>query len=84
MACGTPVITPDSGVFSEVVPERFRFRTLRQAITAVETATQENKPELREYCESRFSLDAIKPRYKMWFDDIQTLFGQGWYQAERK
>jgi len=80
MACGTPVITPDSGVFSEVVPERFRFRTLRQAITAVETATNEDRPKLREYCESRFSLDAIKERYTMWFNDIQQLWGKGWYE----
>jgi glycosyltransferase involved in cell wall biosynthesis len=80
MACGTPVITPDAGVFSEVVPERFRFRTLRQAIKAVETATHEDRTKLRNYCQSRFSLDAIKQRYKIWFDDLQQLWSKGWYE----
>jgi glycosyltransferase involved in cell wall biosynthesis len=80
MACGTPVIASDFGVATETVPERFRFRTLRQAVNAVKTATREDKSELRKYCRSRFSLDAIKQRYVIWFDDLQTLFQKGWYQ----
>jgi glycosyltransferase involved in cell wall biosynthesis len=83
MACGTPVIASDFGVASETVREGvsgFRFRLLRDAVSAVERCSDMRPQDIRDYAIDNYSLEAIAPKFSKWFDDLQTLFQKGWYQ----
>jgi glycosyltransferase involved in cell wall biosynthesis len=79
MACGTPAITTDFGVFAETVPQRFRFRTLKEAVEAVHTASTSKPKSIRRYAQETFSFEAIEPRFTQWFENIRSLRGKGWY-----
>jgi glycosyltransferase involved in cell wall biosynthesis len=81
MACGTPCITTNFGVFSETVPKEFRYNMFRDAVKAVERAKEVDHKWLREYAANNFSFNAIRPLFKKWFDDIATLppHDIGWY-----
>ena len=80
MACGTPVITPDAGVFTETVPQEFRFRTFRKALDAVENAKRANHASLKNLARKNYSFDAIRPKFQAWFRQLATLFNNGWYE----
>lgn len=82
MLCGTPVITTDWGVFSEtVVPgiNGFRTRTLGEAAWAVENLKSLNPRSIREYALSKFSMDVVKFQFQAWFEQLTTLYHDGWY-----
>lgn len=83
MMAGTPVITPDSGVFAETVKHGlsgFHFRMLRDGVKAVTECTFLNPMEIREYAVANYSLEATRPKYEKWFSDLQTLgTPDGWY-----
>jgi glycosyltransferase involved in cell wall biosynthesis len=82
MACGTPPICSNFGVFTETVPKGFLFRTLKEAVTSVELAKKMSKKdhkELRKQAFESFSLPVIKEQFKHWFENIATLRGKGWY-----
>lgn len=82
MACGTPVIATDFGVFTETVQDNlsgYRFRLLRDAVKAVKAAANMKPEKIRDYALSRYSLDAVGPKFDKWFNDLQTLGGLGWY-----
>jgi glycosyltransferase involved in cell wall biosynthesis len=81
MACGTPCITTDFGVFSETVPKEFRYNMFRDAVQCVERAKTVSHKKLRRYARENFSFDAIRPQFKKWFDDIATLNNIGWYEG---
>lgn len=77
--CGTPAVTSDWGGFTETVPDRHRFRTLQQGVDAVERALAADRAETRERALSRYSLDAVAPLFDAWFDQLKTLYQDGWY-----
>lgn len=82
MACGTPVIAPDWGVFAETVEHGrtgFHFRTLRQAIDAVNDTGTLNCTHIQYRARERFSLKSTADKFSQWFSDIETLWGEGWY-----
>jgi glycosyltransferase involved in cell wall biosynthesis len=79
MAAGTPAITTDFGVFTETVPSKFRFRTLRDAVAAVERAMKVDNSAIQNYALANFSLRATAPKFQKWFDDLLTLRDKGWY-----
>ncbi len=81
MACGTPCITTDFGVFSETVPKEFRYNMFRDAVQCVKSAKKVNHKKLRQYARDNFSFDAIRPQFKKWFDDISALRNVGWYEG---
>lgn len=83
MMAGTPVIAPDCGVFSETIRHRvsgYHFRTLKQAVAGMKWAREEQGgPDLiRAYADSRYSLEAVRPKFEWWFEDLQGLWGKGW------
>lgn len=80
MACGTPCITTNAGVFVETVPKEFRFNMFRDAIAAVECAKKVSHNKLRKYALDNFSLAATAPQFKRWFDDLLLLRKTGWYE----
>lgn len=84
--CGTPVISTDWGAFTETVrngESGFRCRTLGEFMWAAENAGSLNRIDIRDYAQSRWSLDAIGPQYDKYFQRLMTLKGDGWYDDNR-
>jgi glycosyltransferase involved in cell wall biosynthesis len=82
---GTPVITTDWGAFTEtVVPglNGYRCRSLAEFKWAVEQAPTLKPKKMRKYAEANYSVGAVAPLYEAYFDQLQTLWGDGW-QADR-
>lgn len=82
MACGTPVIATDQGVFTETVPNGiggFRFRLLREAVQAVKDVESLAPKTVREWAMKNYSLQAVAPQFDKWFSALGTLRGAGWY-----
>jgi glycosyltransferase involved in cell wall biosynthesis len=82
MACGTPVIATDQGVFAETVQHGlsgYRFRMLREAVWAVNNLGELDPKTIRDYARNKYSLEAIAVRFAQWFEALGTLRGQGWY-----
>ncbi len=81
MLSGTPVLASDWGSFTEIVDPYVgrRFRTPRQAVKAFEETQELDPSSIRKLAEERFSLNAVGPKFKAWFDQLDTLWGDGWY-----
>lgn len=82
MLSGTPVIASDAGAFTETVTPDvgFRFRTLREAVRAVEDASTLLPEQIKRKALATYSLQAVKPQFEQWFDALGTLNGKGWYE----
>jgi glycosyltransferase involved in cell wall biosynthesis len=83
MLCGAPVVASDWGSFTEIVTPDVgrRFRTLRQGDRAVNEVGELDRAAIREAAISRWSLDAIGPRFTAWFDSLYTLWDEDGYNA---
>lgn len=80
---GTPIITTDFGAFTETVKHGetgFRCRNLREFLDAADKVETLNPRRILEWAESKFTLDAVAPQWKRWYDQIGTLYSEGWYQ----
>lgn len=79
---GTPIITTDFGAFTETVKHGetgFRCRNLREFLEAAEQVETLNPRTILEWAESKFTLDAVAPQWERWYNQIETLYGEGWY-----
>lgn len=84
--CGTPALTTDWGAFPETVQEGltgFRFRTLGEAVEAVEQAGDLDPETIRWRALKRYGLEAVGPMYHRWFKQLDTLWGDGWYEVPK-
>jgi glycosyltransferase involved in cell wall biosynthesis len=82
MMSGTPVISSDWGAFTETIQEGisgFRFHTISEAIAAVEKTKFLVPEKVREYAINNYSLEAIAPKFKIWFNRLNSLWDKGWY-----
>lgn len=80
---GTPVICTDFGAFTETVQHGttgFRCRTLREFLEAAHRVDELDKWGIQLYAQSRYSLEAVAPQWKRWYDQIGTLYRGGWYE----
>lgn len=81
---GTPTITSDVGAFTENNPHGitgFRCNTFDDFCTAWENVDRIDPEECRDFAMSRFSLEAVAPRYESYFQDVLNVYsGEGWYQ----
>lgn len=80
--CGTPALTTDWGAFTETVVNGlsgYRCRTLKDFIEAATNAKELNRKTIREYAESRYSLEVVQLQYDTYFNKLFTLWGDGWY-----
>jgi glycosyltransferase involved in cell wall biosynthesis len=85
--CGTPVLTTDWGAFTETVEHGrtgFRFRTLAEAVEAVELAGGLDRTYIRERARRRYSLERIGGLYDNWFRRLDDLHRGGWYEGTTK
>lgn len=86
--CGTQSIATDWGAFPELIPAEFRFHTIAEGVQAVERAIENSeKPgwaeTLQENALAEWSLDAVRPRYERWFDQLLGLWDGGFYAPPR-
>jgi glycosyltransferase involved in cell wall biosynthesis len=81
MMGGCPVVGSDWGAFTETVTKETgrTFRTMRQACMAVIEAMTLDRNEVARVARAKYSLDAVRPRFERWFEQIQTLWGPGYY-----
>ena len=75
---GVHVVTTDWGVFTETVDPAFRFRTVAQAVEAVDRAVEYrgrtlDGESLSDHAASRFSTDVCAKQYDEWLGRLQTL-----------
>ncbi|MDH4038936.1 MAG: glycosyltransferase [Candidatus Krumholzibacteria bacterium] len=81
MMSGCPVVTFDTGAFTEtVVPgvSGYRFHTLQEGVDATSKSLDIPRAVVREHAMRNYSLDAVRPRYQQWFDNLDGLWGEGW------
>jgi glycosyltransferase involved in cell wall biosynthesis len=80
---GTPVLSTDFGAFVETVEHEstgYRCRTLKEFVQAVEELPLLSSSErIRNRAIGKYSLSAVAPQWKRWFEQVQMLYGQGWY-----
>lgn len=90
MMAGTPVIASDFGAFTETVkrPAGLRFRTIGEAAHAIEEAASFDRADIRRYAIENFSCEAAAIKYDMYFEQLGTLWGDGfysdWYPTRRR
>jgi glycosyltransferase involved in cell wall biosynthesis len=80
--CGTPTITTDWGAFTETVEQGktgMRCRTLKEFTQAIDRDYDYNY--IREQAVSRWSMDVLKLKYKEYFENLSTLWDEGWYSS---
>lgn len=84
-ALGTPVISTDWGAFTETVRHGetgYRCKLLRDFIRAAERCSAgEIEPANCAAHAKQYDLAVIAKRYESYFQDLITLFGEGWYAA---
>lgn len=79
---GTPVICTDFGAFTETVVHNvtgYRCRTLKEFFNAVNSVDQLDNWGIQLLAQSTYSLEAVAPQWRRWYDQIGTLYGKGWY-----
>lgn len=81
LASGVPAITPDFGAFVEYVPERFRFRSMAQALDAVDAAPRYRGQALRSAMLGYAGRERCQRLYGQWLARLATLTdgSGGWY-----
>lgn len=80
---GTPIITTDFGAFTETVKHGetgFRCRNLREFLEAADAVSDLDPKNVIKWAQSKFTLDAVAPQWKRWYDQIDTLHRDGWYE----
>jgi glycosyltransferase involved in cell wall biosynthesis len=82
MACGTPVITTDMGIFTETVQNGFngfRCNTLAEFVKATEQVKNLDPRKIATDTYSKYSTDIIRYKYDNYFRRLLTLWDSGWY-----
>lgn len=82
MACGTPVITTDWGVFTETVEDGFngfRCRTFGEFKDAALSVDGLDHLSIRHRAVTRYGLATVGRQYEDYFHRLLTLWGDGWY-----
>ena len=83
MMCGTPVICTDWGAFTETVEQGvdgFRCRTLAEFVQAMSDVEGLDRELIRRRAVGRFSTEAVGPQYARYFERLQGLWGEGFYE----
>lgn len=79
---GTPVIATDFGAFSETIvhgKNGYRFRTIGEAVWAAQNVSRLNARKIHQSAVKNYSVDAVKYKYEAYFDQLLTLWEDGFY-----
>ncbi len=83
MMAGCPVVASDWGAFTETVTANRgrRFRILSQGVQGVHEAMHLDRQVIAYEARIRYSLEAVRPRFNGWFNQLQCLWsGKGYYE----
>lgn len=83
MLCGTPVLTTDWGAFPETIRDGvtgFRCRTFQEFIDAAGKSREIDPAQCRQWAADNFSTESAMPKYQRYFNQLDALWGDGWYQ----
>jgi glycosyltransferase involved in cell wall biosynthesis len=82
MLAGCPVVASDWGSFTEIVTPDVgaRFRTPKQGAEAFARVQSLKRKDIRQAAKDRYSQAAVGPMFMRWFDQLDTLWGKGWYE----
>ena len=83
MFSGTPVITTDFGAFNETIlhgKTGYRCKTFEQFVWAAQNIDKIKSADCREWAVKNFSMEKAKQMYKEYFEQIENLYGKGWYK----
>ena len=83
MLCGTPIITSDWGCFAENNLHGitgYRCRNMNDFYWALKNINDINPKDCRNWSENNFSLEAISKMYNSYFNNINTLNKEGFYE----
>lgn len=81
--CGTPVISTDWGAFPETVEQGlsgYRCRQLSEFLTAVNNVKHLSRAATRARATSLYLTDVVRWKYYRYFQKLETLKADGWYQ----
>lgn len=87
LMCGTPVIATDFGAFVENIQHGihgYRFRTIGEATWAAKNVHKLNNKKIHEYAVKNFSVDRVKYLYQTYFEQLLTLWDDGFYSKWNK
>lgn len=81
--CGTPIITPDFGCFTENNVEGltgYRCHTIKEYVEACNNVKMLVPKQIKDYAMSRFSMDVVAPMYTRYFERLRGLERGGFYE----
>lgn len=84
---GTPAITTDFGAFPETVEHGrtgYRCNTLNDFVWAAKMAPTLDPQYIHDRAVANYSMDAIRWRYQTYFEQLQDLWGDGWYAVHSR
>lgn len=87
MACGTPVISTDWGVFTETIQQGvhgYRCRTFGEFSDALDNMDGLDRRRIRDDAQARFSMPVVAKQYDDYFKRLAGLWGKGWYEGSSK
>ena len=82
LACGTPVISTDHGIYTETIRNGFngfRCNTLAQFVEATELVKRLDPRKIALDAYSKYSTDIIRYHYDAYFKRLLKLWDKGWY-----
>jgi glycosyltransferase involved in cell wall biosynthesis len=81
MMSGVGVAAPDYGVFTETLPDGYRYRTLAEGVAAVDLARKSRGVYWRNRAIELCSTEVCTDMYDSWFDRLESLHDgrNGWY-----
>lgn len=85
LACGTPVISTDHGIFTETITNGFngqRCNTLAEFVKATEQVKSLDPRQIALDAYIKYSTDMIRFKYENYFKRLLTLWDKGWYQLD--
>jgi len=83
MISGTPVITPDWGVFAETVIHGvtgYRCRSFEQICWAAKNIGNIKSKDCREWAINNYSCAKVSTMYEEFFSQVYNLWNKGWYE----
>lgn len=87
LLCGTPVIATDFGAFPENIQHGvhgYRFRTIGEAVWAAKNIHFLDPETIHNYAVNNFSVERVKYLYQAYFEQLLTLWDDGFYSSWSK
>lgn len=82
MLCGTPVISTDFGAMSETNIHGvtgYRCRTMGEFVWAAQNVEYLDRYEIHVHAAENYSLTTVAHQYQSYFEQLETLWGKGFY-----